>query len=369
MSEPALCRTCDALSECPLLMRKVNREDVFDYKKVITEENPSECTRWTPADEATVWERKAQYEMFGLQSLQALHMLPPTRKETDVSSVPDFQSMLQKGVTYKEREAQLRYETDEEGNLLTDPTGAKTPRGSRALRKYITDPDGPVRLQNRVVLDWSPKKLIDEILKAEKEQGLLLSPQEKRKQLADEDGESSGEENDMAKVTTATRRVNVRSKDGGSTPSKAKTGGGVRASGATAGRRPATARTVKPAQAAEPEVEPEAIEEEMVEEQVVEEQVVAAAEIDYDLLADKVVEALGPVVEEKVEKAKAEIIEELGAGVEATVGATLGHLNILHDLLCSYFEIDNTVLDKPDLQNGIADLVDAPDEGEPEGNA
>lgn len=196
------CLLCSHLSGCPLL---VNEKREFDYAKIIKEDDGETCSRWSAVKDNVAFLRMAAYGRYGISTLEAFHMLAQLTEETNVSDIPDFKRMLEKGVTHREREDQLKYETDADGNLVLDPEGSKIPRTTLSLRKYVINATGSVKLSPDVVLTWSPKDLIDHILSHEKEEGMILTPQEKKK-LANS---QTKEKKDMGTVSLNTAKMSI----------------------------------------------------------------------------------------------------------------------------------------------------------------
>ena len=130
----------------------------------------------------------------------------------------DFLKMAGDGVTHNERAAQLRYMTDDKGELILDDAGEKVPRLTYDLRKYATDPAGPVQAKETVVLFWTPAQLVKEILEAEKKAGVIVSPQEKKKLNKGAASAPKKEDKDMPKMNI--KKGNIGAKLGG--------GGGIR---------------------------------------------------------------------------------------------------------------------------------------------
>jgi hypothetical protein len=108
--------------------------------------------------------------MVVLHSLIRLELEEPELliEEGDMNDIPDFAGMLREGMTRAEREEQLLFETDEEGNIkLDEHTGKKIPRGSFALRAYAVDPDGPVKGDPGILMFWKTPQIVEAILKKE----------------------------------------------------------------------------------------------------------------------------------------------------------------------------------------------------------
>jgi hypothetical protein len=137
----------------------------------------------------------------GLVSLRALYYRSEPSIEEDPEEVgdedmnedvPDFlawlydQDGLIQGLTIAEREDQLRYQTDDDGNLVLNEDDAKIPRGCLPVRRYAADPDGPVaeriaeahkipleRVDN-IVRFWKTSEAITAIVNAEHDAGLII---------------------------------------------------------------------------------------------------------------------------------------------------------------------------------------------------
>ena len=197
-----VCRTCDRLPGCPLLM--TNNE--FDPEKTV-ERSGRACDEWSEMHPHLLPSRLKILELADIEGVRAIHMFYTKEEEDQMHETPDFASMLREGMTASEREEQLRYETDSKGRPLLDEKDAKIPRSAFPLRKYAADPGGPVQKPNRTVMFWSQDQLIDAILKAEAAAGLIQGKVTKRKAAAPAAAPARKEE-PMAEVkrTIALRR-------------------------------------------------------------------------------------------------------------------------------------------------------------------
>jgi hypothetical protein len=228
----ALCILCHRLSGCELL---VDRDGAFLPEAVITEENPDECTRWAAVGPQTELMRKALFTTSGLQAVQAMHMLPANNsrmKEEELTT--DFQALLAQGVTYREREEQLQFQTHEDGSFRTDVNGNKVPRTTLELKKYAEE----LGVDLRSALFWTAKQVRDWVLKTEKDQGYILTPQQKKKLNKDQPEEP------MPRVATTNSRVAVRRGAPAKAKDAAKGNGKAEAAPAKGGKvaKPATAK-------------------------------------------------------------------------------------------------------------------------------
>lgn len=102
----------------------------------------------------------------------------------------DFKSMLRPGITFAEREHQLRYETDEHGNILPDDVCGKRPRSALQLRKYAQE----LGLTQGQSLGMTVEQVIKFLMSTEAEQGLVV----KEKKSAKKGPELAQEEKPMA---------------------------------------------------------------------------------------------------------------------------------------------------------------------------
>lgn len=245
------CLTCSNLTRCSQLV--VN--DRFDYKRLVTEDSNEECTRWAPIGVKEQVIRKALFEDYGLGALQAVHMLPTiVTSEANMEDVeiPDFREMLKKGVTHKEREQQLKYETDKNGNFVLDPKGEKIPRMSYGLRSYATS--NAIGLDSRTIVFWSPPEIIKVVMDKEKELGLILTPSEKKKMAVNNEPskEKTMPVSVPKRVMFRTPRAAQAPQDAPQeapqeeTPAPAKARGGAAKTTAGVQRAPATAKKAVP---------------------------------------------------------------------------------------------------------------------------
>jgi hypothetical protein len=328
-------------------------------------------------------------EDFGLGALDAVHALPrPKIMEQEDTVAVDFARMAGKGVTYTERAAQLRYMTNDNGELLLDDNGQKIPRLTYELRKYATDPNGPVKAKETVVLFWTPAQLVKEILEAEKNSGTVISPGDKKKlekgsESAQKEanvglvnirragigaGIGAGDKQVSFRIPATNRKVNVKddraeaaANDDDPTPdlpideapsneeAQADTNG-YRAPGPKVRRTPNKA---KPASAPEPQ----------------------AAAVPASLTPGQLMEAFGPVMQQIAEEAAKSAVAAYAkeqesqknailAAVKENQDVIIGGLTVLHDVLAP------TILDDPDrllIKKGADILAYFEDDGGNEG--
>lgn len=89
-----------------------------------------------------------------------------------MSEVADFANLIRDGMSVEERLEQLQYETEDDGTFAKDPEGNFIPRGQLSVRKYASDPEGPLALVGSTEVDTIAfldfDKVLDRVIKAEK---------------------------------------------------------------------------------------------------------------------------------------------------------------------------------------------------------
>ena len=213
------CQNCRSLLSCRLL---ADEEGRFVLERLITKENPRDCEEWNPVTPEAESSRDWLYQISGIGSLRALHAMPPGAMEELAMSkdTPDFRGMINDGVTtVAEREEQLRYKIDEEGNFIVskskDGEVRRRPQETFHLKQYASDPDGPIQLSHGVVLSWNINQHIDHILKVEVEKGLIVKTKGKTSKRVKPKNEP--EEAKEIKMAVG-RPTRVTSRRAGSTP-------------------------------------------------------------------------------------------------------------------------------------------------------
>lgn len=225
------CYVCDNFPGCRHLRTKKGQ---FLLNNVITKnDNPAVCVDFVEAGESEMRVREAFVESTSesLVSLRALYYRgsPPIEdpkefeEEEEVEDVPNFAAWLYdeqgniRGLTTDQREEQLRYQTDDDGNLLEDDDGSQIPRGSFPIRKYVEDTEGPVcprvaeanscslELVSKIVKFWKTNELIPAILRSEYDSGLLIRPGKGRKSTP-EKAKTSNNQNKEDKSKMADRK-------------------------------------------------------------------------------------------------------------------------------------------------------------------
>ena len=179
--------------------------------------------------------RKRLYELFGTAYLQGVHYTPrevlKDPEEEDMTDVPDFLAILKPGALVEERREQFLFETDEDGNWITDEEGDRVPLGQLALRKWAAkSEDCPTPDEHRCTIQlWDFDKILKYVLQWEKNIGRIAG---------------SGRRSGKAKAKQATTTVDK-------TPKK------VKETMATAKRSPITLRRgpkgIRPAETEETE--------------------------------------------------------------------------------------------------------------------
>lgn len=133
---------------------------------------------WNYAGEAQLLTRKKLRALVGIEScLHVTHQLPILlgRKENMDEMIdpnPDFDAMLHKGITTKEREDQFRFE-HENGKIWLDKDGQPRTRGDFIIRRYACDPKGHIGLDHVKALGWTLDEIVQHCLRKEVELGLI----------------------------------------------------------------------------------------------------------------------------------------------------------------------------------------------------
>lgn len=179
------CRYCDALRQCPYLSDSAGG---FVPERLITVGNYRECDRWSPISprqdsfrlrlcDSSAFVGAMKFVHSDLPGMMMMDLVLKEMKEARMDGdTPDFAGMLVGGMSVADREGQLRYETDDSGNILLNEEGKPTYRPSYQLKQFVTSKDSHVGLELPVVWHWTTNQLVDHILKVEVEQGLIVKP-------------------------------------------------------------------------------------------------------------------------------------------------------------------------------------------------
>ena len=169
------CWMCSKLIGCPLL---ANPKGGTDRTKVISNEDTRTCPGWSKTGLRELAMRSVFLESFGMNAIQALHGLP--RKPLaegpmeDPEQYPDLTKMVAGGITHRQREEQLKYETDDKGEFKLDGAGAKIPRSWFVIGYHAQRPDWVVKATPEDLINLNTKELIARILEAEKQAGIIM---------------------------------------------------------------------------------------------------------------------------------------------------------------------------------------------------
>jgi hypothetical protein len=154
----------------------------FVPERVITSESDRECPDWKPIN---TMQRDVRTTLMGIQgenALRILHRVGTLIQDEEgpkemAEDMPDFAGMLQEGMMSADREEQLRYETDDDGNVILEDLGKgesiKRPRPTYQLRKFACDPEGYIQLDHSEGMFETQDWLVKHILKIEIEQGFI----------------------------------------------------------------------------------------------------------------------------------------------------------------------------------------------------
>lgn len=226
----ATCFHCANILGCPMLS---DSKGVFILERVITSEKYRKCPDWGPIQ---TMQREVRKTLMGLQGdnvFRILHQVGTIINQGEESAdemiddMPDFAGMFRKGMMSADREEQLRYETDEHGNVVLEELGhnetLKRPRPTYQLRKFACDPEGYIQLDHSAGIFQTQDWLIKFILKIEIEKGLIIRSK-RTKTMAPKPETKPEETEDMA----AGRKVLTRRGKGDAAkgPKGPKVGGG-----------------------------------------------------------------------------------------------------------------------------------------------
>jgi hypothetical protein len=206
--ETKSCLNCPNLRGCG---RITNVHGRVQGDKVVLPPYTVECPDWgpTPVGENELALRGLLMDKFGMAAIQAVHRLSTQNLEDEEEDVSeehiDFGSLLFEGITKTERSEQLRYITDEEGNVILDEDGEKEIRRTLYVRRYAVKELG---LPSDKAQFWSTDELVKAIIKEEDELG-YFKKKRKAKAAAKVKQTPKAKENRMP-VVTGKNKVVVR---------------------------------------------------------------------------------------------------------------------------------------------------------------
>lgn len=329
MKTPHCCLYCDAIQGCPFLKDQGRQ---FSQHRVIQPDKTEECTGWTPLSGPRQKDvRDRLYEVTGPGSIRVLFSLNDAaasdlkqmeEEEHEMMQTIDLASIIPEGMTVSEREFQLRHLTDEEGNVTGDDDGEPVVRPSYELRNFAISPDYHVKLERDVGLFWSTKQVVDHIIKAELEQGLITKDSKKGSpNLAT--GSAPTSKPRETKKMAAGKRVILRRGGKGAAPKadepKKTTGKATTTTGAKKGKtvvKKGKAKGTSPAKAAAP----------------AEEAAAPVGDFDMEALVDALVPRVSEVVENRIKEIDAKLNEVI-AYIEDAKAASTDGITLLHDVM------------------------------------
>jgi len=314
------CLTCRHLNGCEILR---DSKGIFILERIITEDSDRNCSDYIPVGERETAVRSVLANKFGIGALRGINKLHQMVLEDEelesMEESVDFESLIKEGMTTEERKDQLRFETDDAGDTKLDKDGNPKPRLTFTLRKYATDPEGPVREPPDKVLFWTAEQLITVIVKAELEEGLLIKSSKSKKSKASKTSTKKKEESDMA-AKKVKRRVIVRGKGKGAVPRKAGGEGAEEKGGKVAspptGKRKRRSKKAKEAAEEKPQVE----------------ETTEAPAFDVEALKEEIVGDLKMHIDKKLEEA----VNAIEANLDAFRQRNSENLTSLHDVLLGF---------------------------------
>ena len=208
------CLHCANILACPMLS---DAKGTFVLERVIREKDQRECDDFQLINSMQNEVRKGLVVVQGEDStLRILHKVGTIIKEDEEGSnemmedMPDFAGMLVEGMMSADREEQLRYETDEHGNVIPEDLGngetMKRPRPTYQLRKFACDPEGYIQLDQSAGMFQTQDWLIKHILKIEIDNGLINRSKRTKTMAPKLEAEPQEKENMAAGRKVLTRR-------------------------------------------------------------------------------------------------------------------------------------------------------------------
>jgi hypothetical protein len=246
MSDEKTCLGCTNLMGCVFLADDIGK---FVPERVITSQSQDHCKGWEPVGARQEAIRQTLVGIQGVGALRVLHQVPALVMEhvieqekademMEMEEAPDFGGMVYEGMTNVDREEQLRYETDEDGNFIEED-GRRRPRPSYQLRRFACDPEGHIQLDHSVGMFWTNDQVIKHIVSAEVEQGLLTKVKKTRKKNPEKPAADEAASDGETKMATGRRvMINRGAKDSGK-----KGGGKVSSPPAKSGAKKASSKS------------------------------------------------------------------------------------------------------------------------------
>jgi hypothetical protein len=294
----------------------------FVLERVIRTKDHRECPDYGPI---TPMQHEVRKSLVGIQgedsTLRILHRVGTIINDDDeeganemMEDMPDFAGMLVEGMMSADREEQLRYETDEQGNVTPEDLGngelVKRPRPTYQLRKFACDPEGYIQLDHSQGMFQTQDWLIKHILKIEIDNG-LITRSKRTKTTAPKSEAEPQETEDMA----VGRKVLTRrgGKGGAETgPAKGPKGPKAGGGGAKVGKPPKKAAASDIGEDERPTSLPK------------------APAIDMEALVEEIQVKVGETVARAVEEKFSELSEQ----VEAVRAQLMDAITIFHDFMC-----------------------------------
>ena len=322
MDTSQCCLYCDAVQGCSFLRDSSKQFSPF---RIIEQDSDETCRGWVPLSGPRQKDvRERLYEAMGLGSIRILYSLNNTatsdlkqveEEEHEMMQTPDLASIIPEGMTVSEREHQLKFRTDEEGNTELDEDGEPVVRASYELRNFAISPDYHIQLDQNVGVFWDHKQVLNHIIKTELEEGLITKDSKAgSKNSAPSKATSSRETKTMA----TGKRVILRRGGKGKTEEKApaKTGKAATTTKKTTtvkkGGKAASTKT--PNKAAAPA------------------DTAAPGGFDMEALIDAIVPRVSEVVEARLAAVDEKLNEVIGY-VEDTKATGLDAVTLLHDVM------------------------------------
>lgn len=163
------CITCQNIAQCPHLIGFMG---IFDKERV-----KDECSDWSPCSFRSQETRDSLVNLLGEYGVMQFAFEGRLKLEGEEVEHVDLGAMLHPDITFAEREHQLRFETDEAGNTVSDEVCEKRPRPAITLRKYAHG----LGLTHGQSVGMTIDQIIKYILSTEIEKGLLVREKKPKK--------------------------------------------------------------------------------------------------------------------------------------------------------------------------------------------
>ena len=177
---PQVCLYCSHLCGCPLLQGSSAYEPMTN---AVLPGDHKQCDCWESIGSNIKVIRDRVYTRAGNGCIRGMAILPSiieeamkekeAQQEQLANEAPDLASIIRQGMTSEEREYQLRYQTDDSGEVVLAADNQPLARPAQEIRAFAVSPNFHIQMSKHMVWFNTLDLVLKHIIESELEQGLI----------------------------------------------------------------------------------------------------------------------------------------------------------------------------------------------------